>query len=370
MSFRLIGKFLQLESASGIVLFAMALLALVWSNSPWAEFYQLWFRQPQAVFWINEGLMTLFFLLVGLEIKRELVGGEVANLAAMRLPLLAALGGMIVPALIYVIINKNNVETLSGWAIPVATDIAFSLGVLSLFGKRVPLSLKIFLMALAIFDDVGAIIIIAVYHTQAISYVSLLIATLIIFVMIMMNVMGIKRLLFYIIMGFLLWLSVLKSGVHATLAGVIVGFIIPHPQQVIVKLHPWVAYVVMPLFALANAGISFAGINLSMLLSTVCLGVAAGLFIGKQVGVLLFSWIAVRLRWAVLPAGVRWVEMVGVSLLCGIGFTMSLFLGTLSLQQSDIWLTEMRLGVLMGSLLSGIAGLIVLNIVTPRRPAA
>lgn len=382
MPMKVIRQYLRLEAASGIILFVMAVAALILSNTSWQHYYHAFFLGPIQIqflhiqlsqpllFWINEGLMTLFFLLVGLEIKREFVSGELSDVSDIVLPAMTALGGMLVPALIYWGINYDNPVTSKGWAIPVATDIAFALGVLSLFGKRVPLGLKLFLMALAIFDDVGAILIIAICHTHNLSYLSLGLAFLLVISMLLLNVMRVKQLTPYLLLGLLLWLCVLKSGVHATVAGVVVALLIPQSKETTTGrltsheleqgLHPWVAYLVMPLFALANAGVSFSGLTFSVVFDVITLGVALGLFLGKQVGVSLFSWLMVRLGWANLPKNTHWVEIYGVAIISGIGFTMSLFLGTLAFQGEDLFLTEVRLGVLAGSILSGIIGSIVL----------
>lgn len=382
MPMKVIRQYLRLEAASGIILFVMAVAALILSNTSWQHYYHAFFLGPIQIqflhiqlsqpllFWINEGLMTLFFLLVGLEIKREFVSGELSDVSDIVLPAMTALGGMLVPALIYWGINYDNPVTSKGWAIPVATDIAFALGVLSLFGKRVPLGLKLFLMALAIFDDVGAILIIAICHTHNLSYLSLGLAFLLVISMLLLNVMRVKQLTPYLLLGLLLWLCVLKSGVHATVAGVVVALLIPQSKETTTGrltsheleqgLHPWVAYLVMPLFALANAGVSFSGLTFSVVFDVITLGVALGLFLGKQIGVSLFSWLMVRLGWATLPKNTHWVEIYGVAIISGIGFTMSLFLGTLAFQGEDLFLTEVRLGVLAGSILSGIIGSIVL----------
>lgn len=370
-----IQRFLRLESLGGILLFLMAALALVLSNSPLASAYQLFFSAPRyaqlgnieihqpLAFWINEGLMSLFFLLIGLELKRELTRGELSKPAQIVFPAVAALGGMMVPALIFVGFNWGDSLTLDGWAIPVATDIAFAVSVLSLFGKRVPLGLKMFLMALAIFDDVGAIVIIAIFHTARLSYLSLCIAVFLLFILFLFNRFNVRRVLPYFMVSFLLWLSVLHSGVHATLSGLALGLMLPGDRfsKLEKKLHPWVAYGVMPLFALANAGVSFAGLSFAIIFSPLVLGVALGLFIGKQLGVMIFSWLLVRLKWVRLPLHSSWFAMYGVALICGIGFTMSLFLGTLAFQGQEVPLVEMRLGVLVGSLMSGIAGAVILS---------
>jgi NhaA family Na+:H+ antiporter len=388
MQLKVLRHFLRLESSSGIILFAMGVAALILSNTPLSEGYHAFFQAPLTIrlgeivlnqpllFWINEGLMTIFFLLVGLELKRELIGGELSAPTKFMLPGIAACGGMLVPAVIYLCINHGNIATLSGWAIPMATDIAFALGILSLFGKRVPLGLKLFLMALAIFDDVGAIIVIAIFYTSELSFFALLIAALLFAGLLVMNALGVRRLTPYMLLGFVLWVCMLKSGVHATVAGILLAFAIPHkkyqarssPLYYLEKeLHPWVAFGVMPLFALANAGVSFSGLSLSYFFNSITLGIFAGLFFGKQIGVVIFSWVSVRLGWATLPEFTNWFLVYGVALLCGVGFTMSLFLGTLAFQGSDTFLVEVRLGVLSASITSGIVGSMVLYYALQKR---
>jgi NhaA family Na+:H+ antiporter len=375
----IIAQFLKLEAASGIILFVMAIAALILCNSPYADLYKHLWQVTLAIhlgqyslsvpliFWVNEGLMTLFFLMVGLELNREFLEGELASVKQVILPAVAAVGGMLVPALIYCAINYHDADTIIGWAVPVATDIAFALGVLSLFGNRVPVGLKLFLMALAIFDDVGAILIIAIFHTASLSYWSFGFAILAIAVLILLNKCGVRRLTPYLLVGFWLWFCVLQSGVHATVAGVILAFVIPlkknadetvgPAQRLEHTLHPWVAYLVMPLFAFANAGLSLAGLSAPIILDQIALGTLLGLLLGKQIGVFLFSWLAIRLKWAALPEDTTWLELYAVAILCGIGFTMSLFLGTLAFEGSNpIYLVEVRVGVLLGSLLSGVIG--------------
>jgi NhaA family Na+:H+ antiporter len=365
-SFFSIRAFLKLESASGIILCAAALLALILDNSPWAHWYEM--RAP-LLFWVNEGFMTFFFLLVGLELKREFLMGELAGLKKVLLPSIAALGGMLVPALLYLSLNSSDLAAIKGWAIPVATDIAFALGVLSLFGKRVPLGLKLFLMALAIFDDVGAIIIITLFHTRSLAYVPLFSAGIILLALGLLNILRVTSLWLYLLLGFLLWVCVLYSGVHATIAGVLLAFFIPLQESACPLrrlesiLHPWVAYLIMPLFAFLNAGLSFQHVPFSNLIDTISLGIVLGLVIGKQVGVFGFSWAMIKLGWARLPDHTTWLEFYGVAVLCGIGFTMSLFLGTLAFESDGlIYLFKIRLGVLLGSVLSGVMGAIILYI--------
>lgn len=388
MPIRIIVQFLRLEAVSGIILFVMAAAALIVCNSRYVDWYQqLWqlpigmsvagyaFTNP-LLFWINEGLMTLFFLMVGLELKREFLEGELAALHQVILPAIAALGGMLVPAVMYCLINYHNNETIVGWAVPVATDIAFALGVLSLFGRRVPLGLKLFLMALAIFDDLGAILIIALFHSQSLSYWSLGLAISFSVVLFILNKSGVRGLFPYLLVGFLLWLCVLQSGVHATVAGVVLALFIPLKQEKNEKaaplmrlenwLHPWVAYGVMPLFAFANAGLSFYGLSVGIIFDQVALGTLLGLFLGKQMGVLFFSWLTIKLRWAVLPENTSWIALYSVAILCGIGFTMSLFLGTLAFEgRSPIYLMEVRLGVLIGSGISALLGAMLLHLALP-----
>ncbi len=387
-----IREFLKLESASGILLIGAMVLALICANTPLAEFYDLFLQTRVAVevgalhlgkpllLWINDGLMAVFFLLVGLEVKREVLDGELSSLPQIALPAVAAIGGMLVPALIYVWFNGGDEVALKGWAIPAATDIAFALGILALLGKGVPNSLKLFLLTLAILDDLGAIIIIALLFTSDLSLLSLGLASLAIFVLIVMNRLGVTRLAPYMVVGVFLWICVLKSGVHATLAGVVLAFAIPlrandayghsplrHLEH---SLHPWVAFGILPLFAFANAGVSFAGMSLQSLLSPLPLGIAAGLFLGKQFGIVGFSWLAVNLRLAKLPAGIRWREFYGMAILCGIGFTMSLFIASLALEGAgETVATDARLGVLLGSLLSSVCGYLFLRRSLKGRPS-
>jgi NhaA family Na+:H+ antiporter len=326
--------------------------------------------------------MAVFFLLVGLEIKREVVGGQLSTWSSRALPGLAALGGMIAPALFYVAFNADSPETLRGWAIPAATDIAFALGVLSLLGSRVPLSLKVFLTALAIIDDLGAVLIIALFYTAELNVMALLGAAAVTVALVVMNRARVHSLIPYVILGVVLWALVLLSGIHATLAGVVLAFTIPlivdtpDTQQVeppLLKLEhaiqPWVAFAVVPIFGFANAGVSFAGFSPGNLLDPVPLGIAAGLFLGKQVGVFGFAALAIRLGWAALPDGANWRQLYGVSLLCGIGFTMSLFIGLLAFPSSVQLQDEVKVGVLMGSLLSGLLGALLLA-TTPSRQRA
>lgn len=365
-----IQKFLALESSSAVILLVMALIAMIWANSPLGFIHARFI--DASLFWINEGLMAIFFLLVGLELKKGYISGQLSTPSQVSLPLFAALGGMLIPASIYYLINYHDPDAIKGWATPVATDIAFALGVLSLFGKRVPIAIKLFLLALAIFDDIGAILIIAFFYSHGLVYSMLLLSLVLIFILFIMNRLSIKMLIPYIATGVLLWFCFLKAGVHPTLSGVILALAIPDhkknsPLNVLEDvLHPYVAYLIMPLFALANAGFSLQGITPDILTSGIVLGITLGLFVGKQLGVFGFSWLLIRLRIAKLPEKSSWLELYGVSLLCGIGFTMSLFLGTLSFQNNFLCLAEVRLGVVIGSVLSGLAGTAVLYLAFAR----
>ena len=377
-----INDFLRMEASAGILLMAAALFALIANNTILAPLYGALLATPVVVqiggleiakpllLWINDGLMAVFFFLVGLEIKREIIEGELSTFDKASLPIFAAIGGMAVPALIYAWLNWGSSETLSGWAIPAATDIAFALGSLALLGSRVPVSLKVFLLAVAIIDDLGAIAIIALFYTSDLSMAALSIAAIGFAGLVGLNRMGVKRITPYALIGLIVWTAVLKSGVHATLAGVLIALTIPlHGKKegaqsplhrVEHDLHPWVAYLVLPIFAFANAGVSFSGLSLSSLLAPVTLGVAFGLFFGKQIGVLSLSYFAVTMKFARLPQGVGWGHLYGAACLTGVGFTMSLFIGTLAFDTADV-LNQVRLGVLMGSLASGVIGFLVLR---------
>ena len=371
-------RFFQLEAASGLLLIAAAALALIINNSPLSSFYNSFLEVPVAVqigalqiakpslLWINDGLMALFFLLIGLEVKRELLDGHLSKPSQVVLPGAAAIGGMVVPALIYWALNKDNPAALGGWAIPMATDIAFALGVLALLGKRVPVSLKLFLMPLAIIDDLGAIIVIAIFYSGDLSTASLAGAGACLVALIAMNRLGVVKLGPYLIIGLILWVCVLKSGVHATLAGVTLAFCIPlrtknaEPSPLLSlehALHPWVAYGILPLFAFANAGVSLAGVNLESFTHHVPMGIAAGLLVGKTVGVFGLTWLAVKTGLAALPTGANWGQVMGVAILCGIGFTMSLFVGSLAFVPGSSEYAGMdRMGILTGSILAALIG--------------
>jgi len=370
-------SFFRSDVAGGVVLMVAAVFAIALDNSPIDWLYRSLLETPLAVkigalaidkpllLWINDGLMAIFFFHVGLEIKREMVEGRLSSWKQAALPAIAAAGGMLIPALIYIALNHGDPTAIRGWAIPAATDIAFAVGALALLGKRAPVSLKIFLLALAILDDLGAIAIIAVFYTDHLALVPLSIALLSGGVLFAMNMKGVTRLLPYLIVGLIMWVCVLKSGVHATLAGVAIAMAIPlrvpggseasplhHLEH---SLAAWVAFGVMPIFAFANAGVSLAGFSLDTLLAPIPLGIALGLFIGKQVGILGFSWAAIRLGVCAMPAGVNWAQMHGIAVLAGIGFTMSLFIGTLAFAD-PAHAAAVRFGVLSGSLLSGVVG--------------
>jgi len=376
----LLRAFLSQEASGGIVLMVSALVAIVVANSALSAGYfdalHVDIGGMSLLHWINDGLMALFFLLVGLEIKRELLEGALSTWPRRALPGIAAAGGMIVPALIYVGFNADSGETLRGWAIPAATDIAFALGVLALLGSRAPVSLKVFLTALAILDDLGAVLIIALFYSSDLSLTHLGLGALTLAALFALNRMGVTRLSPYLILGAVLWFLVLKSGIHATLAGVALASAIPLKVRGAVEvapsalhrlehgLSPWVAFLIVPIFGFANAGVSLAGMTPAALLDPVPLGVAAGLFFGKQIGVFGSAWIAIRLRLADLPAHATWLQLYGVSTLCGIGFTMSLFIGLLAFNDPHLQ-DETKMGVLVGSLLSAIAGWLIIRL-SPR----
>lgn len=381
----LVRKFLKKESTSGIILIVVTILALIFSNTFLSEFYTNFLHTPielkvgsildiskPLILWVNDGLMAIFFLLIGLEIKRELILGHLSSFDKIALPGIAAIGGMLVPALIYVFFNYDNEFALRGWAIPTATDIAFALGVIALLGKRVPTSLKIFLMALAIFDDLGAILIIAFFYTAQLSFTSLALALFCIVLLYMMNKMEITLVSAYVLVGILLWVFILKSGIHATLAGIILAFTIPlnainekrkrvSPVKSLQHhIHFWVAFYILPIFAFVNAGIDLRKISLDEMINPVSLGIILGLFIGKQLGVFFFVYIAVKFNFAKLPRGTTWMQVYGVSVLTGIGFTMSLFIDSLAFVDSSIFSYTDKLAILIGSILSGILGYLVL----------
>ena len=376
-------NFLRLESSAGVLLVIATVLALLVSNSPLANLYQYLLDVPLVValgdlsvdkpllLWINDGLMALFFFLIGLEVKREIAEGQLSSREQLLLPAAGAVGGFLLPAGIYVAINWGNPQTMDGWAIPAATDIAFALGVLMLLGSRVPIGLKMFLTSIAIFDDIAAIIVIAIFYTQDLSVFALVTGVVGIGTLIVLNRLGVTRIAIYATIGVIVWLSVLKSGVHATLAGFAVACTIPlrtgdagasplrHLEH---SLHPWVAYLILPLFAFANAGVSFSGISMDALVGPVSVGIAVGLFVGKQLGVFGVVWLAVKLKLAALPQGSNWQSIYGVALLTGIGFTMSLFIGSLAFERGAFdQIAATRVGVLTGSVLSATAGYLLLR---------
>lgn len=382
--------FIKHEAAGASFLLVATLVALALANSPLAQAYDSLIHTPMSIrvgsvgldktllHWVNDGLMAIFFLLVGLEIKREFLAGELSSTAQASMPFIAALGGMVVPGLIYFGINADNAYALRGWAIPTATDIAFAVGVMSLLGSRVPAALKVFLLALAIIDDLGAIVIIAIFYTSQLSFGALALAALGIAGLIVLNRNGVMRTAPYILIGVFIWLCVLKSGVHATLAGVVTALAIPltAPRgrlsaidapagRLQHSLHPWVTFAILPLFAFANAGVSLAGMTVDKLADSIPLGIALGLVIGKPVGVLAASALAIGLGVGRMPEGTTWPQMLGASLLAGIGFTMSLFIGNLAFPGPE-HAADVRIGVLVGSIVSAIAGYLVLAVSTPK----
>ena len=379
--------FFKLEAASGLVLLIAALIALIISNSTLSSIYfdslkyylfigiNNFGLKLSVHHWINDALMAIFFFFVTLEIKREFIQGELSNLKKALLPIIAAVGGMVVPALFYIFINLGNSETLNGWAIPSATDIAFSLGILSLLGSRVPISLKIFLTALAIIDDLGAILIIAFFYSGdlSVSFLSLILISYLFLLII--NKLGVKKFLPYLIIGIFMWYFTYKSGIHATIAGVLLASTIPHRNKdkdfsLLIKIEhaisPYVAFIIMPLFAFANAGVSLSGLTFSSLLLPVPLGILMGLFFGKQIGVMLFSYASVRLKIAQMPDNSTWLSLYGVSILTGVGFTMSLFVGNLAFVENTQYIDGVKIGVLTGSLLSTVFGYFVLLITSKK----
>lgn len=376
--------FFKMEAAGGIMLALATVLAMIAANGPLQDLYNNFLQVPGAVLigdlriekplllWVNDAWMAIFFFLVGLEIKREFRAGELSKPSQVALPGIAAIGGMIVPALIYAAINYDSGPNLNGWAIPAATDIAFALAVLSLVGKRAPSSLKILLLAIAIFDDLGAILIIAFFYTANLSTDVMILAVVPIVGLVLLNLSGVRKLTPYFLLSALLWVIVLKSGVHATLAGVIAAFSIPmskpdgshhSPLETLEhELHPWVAYAVLPMFAFVNAGISFSGMGVESLAEPVTLGIALGLFLGKQIGIFGLLYLTIRAGWAPMPSGANWAQLSGVSAIAGIGFTMSLFIGGLAFEHAQFD-ASIRLGVLAGSIASGIVGFLLLRIV-------
>ena len=379
-------EFIRKESSGGMVLIGATLLALLLSNTAAAPLYTSLLHLPVGIMvgnfhlnqslyhWVNDGLMAIFFLLIGLEVKRELLEGHLSSVRQMALPGIAAIGGMVVPAAIYLLFNYDHPVAQAGWAIPTATDIAFALGVLSLLGSRVPVSLKLFLMALAIIDDLGAIVIIALFYTAKLSTVSVAVAMVALTVLMAMNLFGVTRKGAYYLVGLLLWVSVLNSGVHATLAGVALAFTIPlralecSPlEEMEHQLQNWVAFLILPLFAFVNAGVNVTAISLAQMAGSVPLGILCGLVIGKPLGVFGCSWLAIKYRLASLPEGSNWRQFAGISVLTGIGFTMSLFIVSLAFEDDTLFHYTDKLAILIASLLSGVVGSLLLGIKANRR---
>jgi NhaA family Na+:H+ antiporter len=388
-----ITRFLRLETSGGIILMFAAVAALVLANTPLESFYALLIDTPVEIrigaleiakpllLWINDGLMAIFFFLVGLELKRELIEGELSNKRNIILPGVGAIGGMLVPALIYTYFNADDATAMKGWAIPAATDIAFALGILSLLGSKVPTSIKIFLTSLAIFDDIGAIIIIALFYTENISITALVVVACCISILVLMNRRMVESKSVYVIVGIVMWVAMLKSGVHATLTGVILAMFIPMRSKTRIDysplksmehdLHVAVAYIILPIFAFANAGISFVGLGVEEVSHSVPLGIALGLFLGKQIGIFGLCWLAIKLKFTSLPRGMSWSSLYGAAALCGVGFTMSLFIGSLAFEETGInLLFDERLGIILGSLASGIVGYLVLRLSLRSSPAS
>ncbi len=386
--------FLKLESASGILLMVAAVLAMIVANSPLDLYYTSFLNIPVEVrvgdleiakpllLWVNDGLMAVFFFLIGLELKREIMEGDLKDPANVMLPAIGAVGGVLVPVGLYLVFNHGDTDMRGGWAIPAATDIAFALALLMMLGSRVPAALKVFLVSLAIFDDLAAIVIIAIFYTSELSTRALVTTAVCLIVLIIMKKRGVSSVSPYLWVGLVMWVSVLKSGVHATLAGVALAAFIPlkvpgEPDRSPLRelehdLHTLVAFAILPIFAFVNAGVSFRGVGFEDLLHPVPLGIAAGLFIGKQVGVFGFCWLAIKAGVAKLPTGATWGSLWGVSILCGVGFTMSLFIGSLAFENTSSDIRELfdeRLGIILGSLISGVVGYFVLSRVLSKQSA-
>ena len=380
-----LSNFFKLESAGGIILIFAAVLAVVFANTPLQSYYALLLDTPIEIrigaleiakpllLWINDGLMAVFFFLIGLELKRELIEGELSDKRNIILPGVGAIGGMVVPALIYTYFNANDSTAMKGWAIPAATDIAFALGILSLLGSRVPTTIKVFLTSLAIFDDIGAILIIAIFYTANISLAALVVVVCCITILVLLNKRNTESISLYVMVGLIMWVAMLKSGVHATLVGVILAMFIPMKSETNISysplksmehdLHPVIAFFILPIFAFANAGISFTGVGTEQVFHGVSLGIALGLFIGNQVGVFGLCWLAIKLKLTKLPKGMSWGSLYGTAVLCGVGFTMSLFIGSLAFEETNVnLLFDERLGIILGSLASGFVGYMVLRI--------
>lgn len=385
-----IQEFIKKESSPGILLIIVTILALSLQNSFFTNFYTSFLHTPVEIrfghlhiakpllLWVNDGLMAVFFFVIGLEVKREVMEGHLSSLKQITLPSIAAVGGMLIPALVFIAFNRGADFAMNGWAIPTATDIAFALGILSILGKRVPVSLKIFLMALAIIDDLGAIIIIALFYTSELSTLSISLAGASLLLLLIMNRMDVAIKSAYIVVGLVLWVSVLKSGVHATLAGVALAFMIPlsskdkegktfsMAKEMEHDLHYWVAFFILPLFAFVNAGVDLKSISMEEMAGPVPMGIMLGLFVGKQVGVFGFSWVAIKMGWASLPKESNMLQLYGVSVLTGIGFTMSLFIDTLAFNDTQVFHYADKLAILVGSFLSAIVGYLILRIKTAK----
>jgi len=387
-----IHRFLKLETSGGIILMFAAVVALVLANTSLESIYALLIDTPVEIrigaleiakpflLWINDGLMAVFFFLVGLELKRELIEGELSDKRNIILPGVGAIGGMLVPALIYTYFNAGDVTAMKGWAVPAATDIAFALGILSLLGSRVPTSIKIFLTSLAIFDDIGAIVIIALFYTEKISITALIIVACCILLLAYLNKRNNESKSLFVLVGIVMWVAMLKSGVHATLTGVILAMFIPMKSKVQTDysplksmehdLHVPVAYIILPIFAFANAGIRVVGLGMDEVFHSVPLGIALGLIVGKQVGIFGLCWLAIKLKFTSLSDGMSWSSLYGAAALCGVGFTMSLFIGSLAFEESGVnLLFDERLGIILGSLVSGIIGYLVLRMSLRSNPA-
>ena len=380
-----IRNFVRLESSSGIILLIAGVIALILSNSNSSDWFnhilhlKLYFGIDLPLFhksiqhWINDGLMVIFFFTIVLEIKREFLEGELSMPSQAILPVIAAVGGMAVPAIFYLLFNFNDPETFKGWAIPAATDIAFSLGVLSLLGSRVPISLKIFLMALAIIDDLGAIIIIALFYSSNLEIFSLLVVLFILFFLYLCNRRNLQNIWIYILLGFFLWIFIQNAGIHATISGVLLAIFVPHKKTkqgslltcAENKLHPWVAYLIMPLFALTNAGVYLGDVSLASLSNPVPLGIMTGLFFGKQIGVFFTTFLLIKMGYARLPSGSNWIQMYGIALLTGIGFTMAMFINFLAFD-TDIYINQAKIAILIASFMSAVLGYILLNFKSSR----
>lgn len=381
-------EFIKSESAGGILLMATAALAMILANTPLSTFYDLIINTPVHIrvgpleiakpllLWINDGLMAVFFFLIGLELKRELLIGELSDRRKIILPVLGAVGGMLIPSLIYIAVNYKDPAAMRGWAIPAATDIAFALGILSLLGSRVPISLKILLTSLAIFDDIGAIVIIAFFYTDTISLTAVAVAGVCICILFFMNRKGQETFSMYVFIGSIMWVALLKSGVHATLAGVVLAVFIPmqsrkDPErsplmEIEHDLHSAVAFFVLPIFAFCNSGINLSNATLEFITHGVPVGIALGLFLGKQLGIFGFIWLGIQLKFSSIPEGMSWGSLYGMSALCGIGFTMSLFIGSLAFDTSSSQMVfDERLGIIIGSLLSGVVGTLILQKTLP-----